>query len=276
VNLSASFVTLRGKILNHKGTQRFSQRDTKDYSKSLFLHKLNNMQVFYAPEITGEYYTLDERESKHTVRVLRMSNGSEIRLIDGKGNLYEGIISEPDQKACKIRVLNIIKGFEKRDYRIHIAISQLKNPERFEWFVEKSVEIGVDEITPLICSKTEKQGLKHERLNNIIISAMKQSLKANSTKLNVSCKFNDFINSSHPGILMIAHCNDGDERKSIDEVYTKGNEAVILIGPEGDFSEDEISNARKNGYVPVHLGKSRLRTETAGVAACHSFYFINQ
>jgi 16S rRNA (uracil1498-N3)-methyltransferase len=234
------------------------------------------MQVFYAPDITDEYYTLDERESRHTVRVLRMSEGSEIKLIDGKGNLYEGIISESDQRACKIRIINIIKGFEKRDYRFHIAISPLKNPERFEWFVEKSVEIGIDEITPLICRNTEKQGLKTERLDNIIISAMKQSLKASSTKLNAACSFNDFVSSSHSGILMIAHCNNNDKRKGIGEVCLKGNDALILIGPEGDFSEEEISKAGSFGYIPVHLGKSRLRTETAGVAACHSIYFINQ
>jgi 16S rRNA (uracil1498-N3)-methyltransferase len=234
------------------------------------------MQVFYAPDIKGEYYTLDEKESKHTVRVLRMGKGSEIRLIDGKGNLYEGIISVPDQRACKIKVLNITEGFEKRDYRLHIAISPLKNPERFEWFLEKSVEIGVDEITLLVCRNTEKPGLKPERLNNIIISAMKQSLKASSTKLNAACEFKDFISASHTGTLMICHCNDDDERKGIGEVYLKGKDAVILIGPEGDFSEEEIGNAVNHGYIPVHLGTSRLRTETAGVAACHSIYFINQ
>ena len=234
------------------------------------------MQVFYAPDITGEYYTLDERESKHTVRVLRMVEGSEIKLIDGKGNLYEGVISDPDQRACKIRVLDVIKGFEKRDYRLHIGISPLKNLERFEWFVEKSVEIGIDEITPIICHHTEKQGLKPERLNNIIISAMKQSLKASSTKLNPACEFKDFIISSNPGTLMIAHCNNGYERKSIGEVYQRGSDAVILIGPEGDFSEEEIIKAVNNGFIPVSLGKSRLRTETAGVAACHSIYFIYQ
>lgn len=234
------------------------------------------MQVFYAPDITGEYYTLDERESKHTLRVLRMVEGSEIKLIDGKGNLYEGVISDPDQKACKIRILDVIKGFEKRDYRLHIGISPLKNLERFEWFVEKSVEIGIDEITPIICHHTEKQGLKPERLNNIIISAMKQSLKASSTKLNPACEFKDFIISSNPGTLMIAHCNNGYERKSIGEVYQRGSDAVILIGPEGDFSEEEIIKAVNNGFIPVSLGKSRLRTETAGVAACHSIYFINQ
>jgi 16S rRNA (uracil1498-N3)-methyltransferase len=234
------------------------------------------MQVFYAPDITGEYYTLDERESKHTVRVLRMVEGSEIKLIDGKGNLYEGVISEPDQRACKIRILNIVKSFEKRDYRLHIGISPLKNPERFEWFVEKSVEIGVDEITPLICHYTEKQGLKPERLSNIIISAMKQSFKASSTKLNPACVFNDFIISSNPATKMIAHCNNGYDRKSIGEVYQKGGDAVILIGPEGDFSVEEIIKAVNKGFIPISLGKSRLRTETAGVAACHSIYFINQ
>jgi 16S rRNA (uracil1498-N3)-methyltransferase len=234
------------------------------------------MQVFYAPDITGEYYTLDERESKHTVRVLRMVEGAEIKLIDGKGNLYEGVISNPDQRACKIRILNIIKGFEKRDYILHIAISPLKNPERFEWFVEKSVELGIDEITPVICHHTEKQGLKPERLNNIIVSAMKQSLKASSTKLNPACELSDFINSPHSGSIMIAHCNDEYERKAIGEIYLRGSNAVILIGPEGDFSEEEIVRAVKNGYIPVSLGKSRLRTETAGVAACHSIYFLNQ
>ncbi|MGD0341829.1 MAG: 16S rRNA (uracil(1498)-N(3))-methyltransferase [Bacteroidales bacterium] len=234
------------------------------------------MQVFYAPDISGEYYILDERESKHTVRVLRMGEGSEIKLIDGKGNLFEGIISDPDQRACKIRILNIIKGFEKRDYNLHIAISPLKNPERFEWFVEKSVEIGVDEITPLICHHTEKHGLKTERLNNIIVSAMKQSLKASVTKLNAACRFSDFVNSPRPGTLMIAHCSDGGERKGIGEAYLKGSKAVILIGPEGDFSEEEIIRAVNKGYIPVSLGKSRLRTETAGVVACHSIYFINQ
>lgn len=234
------------------------------------------MQVFYAPDIEGESFTLDESESKHTVRVLRMDKGSEIKLIDGRGNLYEGVISEPDQNACKIRIVRIIKGFGKRNYRLHIAISPLKNPERLEWFVEKSVEIGIDEITPIICHHTEKKVLKPERLNNIIISAMKQSLKAFKTKLNESCKFSDFINIHRQETLMIAHCMEEDIRQGIGEVYNKGNNAVILIGPEGDFSEEEIRKAVNMGYHPVHLGKSRLRTETAGVAACHSIYFINQ
>lgn len=234
------------------------------------------MQIFYAPDITDDLYTLNEVESKHIIRVLRMTRGSSLRLIDGKGNLYEGIIDNPDQRNCQIRITGIKKDFEKRDYRLHIAISPLKNPERFEWFVEKSVEIGIDEITPLICHNTEKQSIKPDRINNIIISAMKQSLKASGTILNPPCTFKDFIATDHSGTRMIAHCNDNFTRGKISEIYRMKDPAVILIGPEGDFCEDEIRKASENGFKQVHLGMSRLRTETAGVAACHSIYFINQ
>jgi 16S rRNA (uracil1498-N3)-methyltransferase len=234
------------------------------------------MQVFYAPDIDGELYTLDERESRHTVRVLRMGKGAAIKLIDGRGNLYEGLIENPDQKACLIKILEVRRGFEKRNYRLHIAVSPLKNPERFEWFLEKSVEIGLDEITPLICHNTEKKHIKTERLNNIIVSAMKQSLKANLTILNAPVKFTDFILQSHPGTGMIAHCHPSVSRKSVSHAYKKGNDAVMLIGPEGDFTDDEVSEACEKGYSEVHLGSSRLRTETAGLAACHSIYFLNQ
>jgi len=234
------------------------------------------MQIFYAPDITSDVFTLNEVESKHIIRVLRMTKGDNVRLIDGKGNLYEGIIENPDQKSCLIRITGIIRDFEKRNYNLHIAISPLKNPERFEWFVEKSVEIGIDEITPLLCKNTEKQSVKPERINNIIISAMKQSLKATGTKLNTPCSFNDFIRSINTGTGMIAHCNESFSRSKITDAYSKGENAIILIGPEGDFCEEEIKRATANGYKNVHLGMSRLRTETAGVAACHSIYFINQ
>jgi 16S rRNA (uracil1498-N3)-methyltransferase len=234
------------------------------------------MQIFYAPDIAGDTYTLDEKESKHIIRVLRMIKGADVRLIDGQGNLYEGIISDPDQKRCTIKVTGRIYDFEKRNYRLHIAISPLKNPERFEWFVEKSVEIGIDEITPLVCRNTEKPGIKSDRVNNLIISAMKQSLKATRPVLNDTCNFKDFIKTDLKGIMMIAHCDDSIERTKISDVYSKNENAVILIGPEGDFSKEEINSAIKSKFSPVHLGPSRLRTETAGVAACHSIYFLNQ
>jgi 16S rRNA (uracil1498-N3)-methyltransferase len=234
------------------------------------------MQIFYAPDITGHEYTLDEKESKHLIRVLRMKRGEPVRLIDGKGNLFEGIINDPDQNRCTINITGRINDFEKRDYRLHIAISLIKNPERFEWFIEKCVEIGTDEITPLLCRNTEKPGIKTERVNNIIISAMKQSLKATRTILNEPCCFSDFTSKKLNGIRMIAHCDDSSVRHRISDIYSKNNNATILIGPEGDFTREEIGFAVNNGFIPVHLGTSRLRTETAGIAACHSIYFINQ
>ena len=234
------------------------------------------MQIFYAPGIGGGTYLLDERESLHCIRVLRMVRGSQVRLIDGKGNLYEGTIDKPDPKGCLIIVNKVINDFENRPYHLHIAISPLKNPERFEWFIEKSVEIGIDEITPVICKNTEKQRVKEGRINNIIISAMKQSLKARMTAFNKLCSFEDFIGSSCTGRKMIAICNPDIKRSGIDQVYSRGEDAVILIGPEGDFNKGEISSAIGNEFIPVHLGMSRLRTETAGIAACHSIYLLNQ
>jgi 16S rRNA (uracil1498-N3)-methyltransferase len=234
------------------------------------------MQIFYAPDINGDSYTLDENESKHIIRVLRMNRGTGVRLIDGRGNLYEGVIHNPDQKHCTIAITGITRDFEKRNYHLHIAISPLKNPDRFEWFIEKSVEIGIDEITPVICRNTEKQSIKKERLNNLIVSAMKQSLKATGTLLNEPVTFNEFITLKADGKHMIAHCHDSFTRHKISDVYEKYENAIILIGPEGDFSPEEIVKASEKGFVNIHLGSSRLRTETAGVAACHSIYFLNQ
>jgi|WetSurSiteA1Bulk_404760.scaffolds.fasta_scaffold04608_3 16S rRNA (uracil1498-N3)-methyltransferase len=234
------------------------------------------MQIFYVPDINGSICVLDPNESKHSVRVLRMAKGDNLRIVDGKGSLYEGIIINPDPAGCQVKITSVTRDFEKRNYHLNIAISPIKNPERFEWFVEKSVEIGIDEITPLICRNTEKPGIKRDRLNNIIVSAMKQSVKAFRPVLNEAFAFNDFIKSDIRGIRMIAHCNPAIKRYKMDQVYKKDRDAVILIGPEGDFSEEEINLALDNGFKPVDFGSSRLRTETAGIAACHSVYFINQ
>lgn len=234
------------------------------------------MQIFYAPDIKDNVSILGRDESRHCIRVLRMTKGSSVKLIDGSGNLFEGYIVDPDPAGCVISITETFRNFEKRDYRLHIAISPLKNQDRFEWFVEKSVEIGIDEITPVICRNTEKPGIKKERINNIIISAMKQSLKAFRPVLNEPVAFNDFAVAGSTGMKMIAHCNPGYARSKIDIVYQPKMDAIILIGPEGDFSEEEIRMALKNGFKSVHLGNSRLRAETAGIAACHSVYFINQ
>jgi 16S rRNA (uracil1498-N3)-methyltransferase len=234
------------------------------------------MQIFYLPDITDNACTLDEKESGHCIRVLRMKSGTTVRIIDGKGNLYEAVIVNPDPRKCSLAITGVIRDFEKRNYRLHMAISPIKNYDRFEWFIEKSVELGIDEITPLICSNTERPGIKRDRINNLMISAMKQSLKATMTIFNETTSFVDFVNKEYIGQRMIAHCDSTRERSKISSVYLKGENAVILIGPEGDFSKEEIIYATSSGYQSVHLGSSRLRTETAGVAACHSIYFINQ
>lgn len=233
------------------------------------------MQIFYVPGISGSSCVMDENESRHCVRVLRMSKGDKVTIVDGQGGFYEGIITDPDPSACRIRITESTTGFEKRGYRLHMAVSPVKNQERFEWFIEKSVEFGIDEITPLICRFTEKQNVKTERINNIIISAMKQSLKAYRPLLNEPVRFGEFMAGRHSGIKMIAHCNPGYALNNIGQVYEKGMDALILIGPEGDFSREEIDMALAGGFTGVSLGNSRLRTETAGIAACHSVYFIN-
>jgi 16S rRNA (uracil1498-N3)-methyltransferase len=203
------------------------------------------MQIFYVPDIKGNSCVMDENESRHSIRVLRMSKGDKLNLVDGNGTLFEGIISDPNPSGCGITITRVTTNFEKRNYRLHIAISPIKNQERFEWFIEKSVEIGVDEITPLICRNTEKPGIKRDRLYNIIISAMKQSIKAFKPVLNEPADFAKFIYSDLSGIKMIAHCNPSFSRKKIDKVYEKDRDAVILIGPEGDFSEEELTLAIK-------------------------------
>jgi len=234
------------------------------------------MQIFYAPGITGNSHFLDEKESKHCTRVMRMARGTVVKLIDGKGNLFDGMITDPDPRRCKIEITSVRRDFETRPWYLHIAISPLKNPERFEWFVEKSVEIGIDEITPLICKNIEKLTIKTERINAIVISAMKQSLKAKLTIVNPVIPFKDFIEMDQRGKRLIAHCENGVDKKSLGKCLSKGDDAVILIGPEGDFSIEEIMKASAKGFENIHLGKSRLRTETAGIAACHSCYLINQ
>lgn len=237
---------------------------------------LSGMHIFYASGIKGEKCILDVTESRHCVKVLRLKKNDTVKLIDGTGNLYEGVISEPDPEACIVRITKVIKDFQLRPYRLHLAVSPLKNPERFDWLVEKCVEIGVDEITPVICKNTEKKNIKPERIKKIIISAMKQSLKTYLTNLNESIDFNSFISADFNGIKLIAHCSANFTREHVSGIYKKGENVLFLIGPEGDFTDDEIRAAEKMGFRSVHLGPSRLRTETAGIAACHSIYFLNQ
>jgi 16S rRNA (uracil1498-N3)-methyltransferase len=234
------------------------------------------MQVFYTPDIKNITYTLTPEESKHAIKVLRMEAGDEVCMIDGKGGLYYGIIDEPNDKKCTIRVIEKIEQYNRKNYYLHIAIAPTKNIDRFEWFIEKAVEIGINEITPLLCQRSERKTVKHERLKKIILSAMKQSIKAYKPKLNNITKFTNFITKSDSDSkIFIAHCED-NPKQALKSVVKPFNKITILIGPEGDFSPKEIELAKSKSIKEVHLGKSRLRTETAGIVACHTVSLIKE
>lgn len=233
------------------------------------------MQLFYTPNLTNELYDLSEEESKHCSQVLRLKTGDIIHCTDGEGRIFESEIIETNKKRTVINCKRLIRSFEKNKSPLHIAIAPVKNSDRFEWFLEKAVEIGIDEITPVICEHSERKTVNLERSSKIIISAMKQSLKAWLPKINPPVKFNDFVNFSKSDSKFIAYC-ELDDIALLKDVCNKNNAAVVLIGPEGDFSKNEFEYAVNKGFTPVSLGKSRLRTETAGVFVCSIFNMINQ
>ena len=233
------------------------------------------MQLFYIPEVLSDIVSLSEEESAHCKKVLRLREGSLLSLTDGNGNLYKGEIIDTSGKHCDVQIKETITAFGKREFYLHVAIAPTKNIDRMEWFLEKSVEMGIDEITPIACEHSKRTVIKHERLQKIIVSAMKQSLKTYLPKLNEMTSFENVIKQPFAGKKMIAYCND-EHRNHLSEVYHKKDDALILIGPEGDFSEKEIQLALDNKYNPVSLGESRLRTETAGVASVFFINFINQ
>ena len=224
------------------------------------------MQLFYCPELLNDATFLSNEESSHCFKVLRMRVGDHIHLIDGVGGFYEAEITIASQKKV---IFNVIKKWNqaKKPYSLHIAIAPTKNNDRFEWFLEKVTEIGIDEVTPLICDHSERKIIKNERLEKIILSAAKQSLKSKLPKLNKVTSFKDFMDKTHSIHSFIAHCLPC-KKKTLKNVVN--SDSTILIGPEGDFSILEVELALKNNFIPVSLGHSRLRTETAGVIACHT------
>jgi len=230
--------------------------------------------IFYTPDIQGLQYALNEEESAHAVRVLRLKAGDGITLVDGKGGWYRARIVEAHPKRCETVITEQQAEYGKRPYRLHIGIAPTKNIDRFEWFIEKATEIGIDEITPLLCEHSERKQVHPERLQRVMIAAMKQSQKAYLPQLNEMTPFAQWLDIPKKGICYIAHCNDGD-RQLLKIAYHQGQDAVIVIGPEGDFSMQEVLQALDYGFTEISLGSSRLRTETAGVAVCHSVYFQN-
>ena len=233
------------------------------------------MHIFYIPGISEIAYTLDETESKHCVRVLRLEKGDEITLVDGRGGWFTAEIVDPNPKRCAVNVIKSELNFGQRNFQVQVAIAPTKNIERIEWFLEKATEIGIDRVTPLLCRYSERKEIKSERLEKVMVSAMKQSLKAYLPQLDELTKFNDFISQPFSGQKFIAHCEEQHRELLKNAIKLDGN-YLILIGPEGDFSSEEIRMAIDAGFIPVSLGDSRLRTETAGVVACHTFNLLNE
>ncbi len=233
------------------------------------------MNIFYAPDI-ATLPELPETESQHCVKVLRMSEGDEIGIIDGRGNRYRAEITLAHPKRCAVHIVGQEDAPNPWGAQVHIGIAPTKNLDRMEWFAEKVTEIGIDSITPLLCRFSERKELKTERLRKILVSAMKQSLKAVLPDLPEMTPFAKFVAQPFEGQKFIAHCYKEGERRELTEVYRPGENALVLIGPEGDFSPEEVELAIANGFQPVMLGKSRLRTETAGVVACHTIHVLNQ
>lgn len=234
------------------------------------------MQLFYCSSgFINNEAVLDAEESHHCIRVLRYKPGNIIEVVDGQGRYAEAEIISDDAKNCRLSILKLIEDFDHRPYHLHIAIAPTKNNDRSEWFVEKAVEFGVDEISFIACQRSERRNLNTERMTKIALSAMKQSGKASLPIIHPIAAFKQFLSVPADANRYIAHCTD-TEKKSLSMVMPKHERSLVLIGPEGDFSPDEIAMALQSGFRAVSLGNSRLRTETAGVAACHIAALINE
>ncbi len=232
------------------------------------------MHVFYAPDII-QRNELPEEEAQHCTRVLRLGVGDEIMLTDGKGCFYRAEITMATPKKCFVDIRETLPQSPLWQGRLHLAVAPTKNMDRNEWFAEKATEIGFDELTFLNCRYSERRAIKTERVEKIVVSAMKQSLKARLPIINEMTDFDKFIEKNFSGRRFIAHCREG-RKPLLKEVVRPGEDVLVLIGPEGDFSEEEVEKALRNGFQAISLGQSRLRTETAALVACHTVSLLNQ
>ena len=232
------------------------------------------MALFFAPDIETTW-ELPEEESAHCLRVLRLGVGDELEVTDGKGKIFRTKIVSTAGKRCTVEALDV-KSIEKGWHgNLTIAIAPTKNMDRMEWLAEKATEIGWDRVSFLNCRFSERKVVKTDRIERIVVSAMKQSLKFHKPQVDEMVDFKKFIAAERPGAKFIAHCYDEDKRL-LKECLVPGEDATVLIGPEGDFSKEEVEVAMKAGFIPVSLGNSRLRTETAGLVACHTFILKNE
>ena len=252
------------------------------------------MHLFLTDTTQGPYATLPPDESKHCIRVLRMQPGDELYVTSGDGTMCRARIVDPDPADCQVEITERLPDYGARPFKLHMAVAPTKNNARMEWFVEKAVEIGIDRITPVICDHSERGALKTDRLERIALSAMKQSLQARRPLIDPPIKLLDFLtnlnsqfsilNSQFPTLnsqfsilnsqKFVCHCV-GDDRRTLHQLYTPGSDALVLIGPEGDFSPDELSRCLTLGFQPVTLGNNRLRTETAALYALTALNFMN-
>ena len=233
------------------------------------------MHRFFAPDIETTL-TLPEIESQHAVRVLRLKEGDNIEVVDGNGTLYMCRITLAHSKHCGVEIDERVELKPHWGNKIVMCVAPTKNLDRIEWLAEKCTEMGMDRLIPVRCRYSERKELKTERLQKILVSAMKQSLKASLPELDELTPVLNVIKAPFEGQKFICYCDDAVERKLLAKEYKSGVDTMILIGPEGDFSREEVEAALANGFVPVSLGNSRLRTETAAVAACFTCHVINQ
>jgi 16S rRNA (uracil1498-N3)-methyltransferase len=234
------------------------------------------MQLFYNPNIneTTESFSFDKEESKHIVKVLRKKDTDILYVTNGLGFLFKTEITLASDNKCTVQIISFEKEASPK-FRLHLAVAPTKMNDRFEWFLEKATEIGIHEITPIICDRSERKVINAERFEKILLSAMKQSNILNLPKLNKSITFKEFIKLKKVGLQLIAHCEETG-KKSLKSILKPNTNVTLLIGPEGDFSEKEIATAIENKFIPVSLGNTRLRTETAAIVACHSVVFVNE
>jgi 16S rRNA (uracil1498-N3)-methyltransferase len=228
------------------------------------------MLRFYSTQISDTEIVLDENDSRHAIKALRLTHGSPLEIVDGLGHVYTAEIDSANHKKCKCKIVKV-ENEDALPYSLHVAVAPTKNIDRFEWFLEKATELGITEITPLLCSNSERKLLKTDRLERILVSAMKQSLKARKPVLNPMTSFKDFLSQDIEGVKLMAHCEES-EKALISQLDKTENTFTILIGPEGDFTHAEIALGTEKGFNPLTLGNSRLRTETAALLSVTSIY----
>jgi 16S rRNA (uracil1498-N3)-methyltransferase len=234
------------------------------------------MQLFYNINIneTTENFSFDKEESKHIIKVLRKKDTDILYVTNGLGLLFKTEITLASDSKCTVKIISFEKSTPSK-YHLHLAVAPTKMNDRYEWFLEKATEIGVHEITPIICDRSERKVINAERFDKIILTAMKQCNQLYLPKLNSAMTFKEFVKLKNEGLQLVAHCEETD-KKTLKSVLVPNENITMLIGPEGDFSEKEIEAALENNYIPVSLGNTRLRTETAAIVACHSVVFVNE